>query len=211
MVNPKSSYAPILKTFCTTREAADLLGVSVGTVQIWVENGLLQAWKTSGGHRRVVRESVDRLLHKSSAHPVIFPDVPSSAPQKTNPLRVMVVDDDHRLLRLYQVKIDTWTLAVELACFDNAVQALLALGRRVPDLLITDLQMPGVDGFEMLRVVKGTPELRDLRVAVVSGLDVADIEAHGGVPEGVAVFPKPIPFPRLFEIASEIARSKAVA
>ena len=36
----------IEKTFCTTREAADLLGVSVGTTQLWVENGLLAAWKT---------------------------------------------------------------------------------------------------------------------------------------------------------------------
>lgn len=43
----------IKKSFCTTREAAGLLGVSVGTVQLWVESGLLQAWKTSGGHRRV--------------------------------------------------------------------------------------------------------------------------------------------------------------
>ena len=54
------------KSFCTTRQAADLLGVSVGTVQLWVENGLLKAWKTAGGHRRVIRDSVDALLHMAA-------------------------------------------------------------------------------------------------------------------------------------------------
>ncbi len=54
----------IAKSFCTTREAATLLGVSVGTVQLWVESGLLRAWKTAGGHRRVMRDSVERLLRK---------------------------------------------------------------------------------------------------------------------------------------------------
>lgn len=48
--------------FCTTREAAELLNVSLRTVQLWVDDGILQAWKTAGGHRRVQRESVDRLL-----------------------------------------------------------------------------------------------------------------------------------------------------
>ena len=51
----------IQHAFCTTRDAANLLGVSVGTVKLWVERGLLQAWKTSGGHRRISRESVQRL------------------------------------------------------------------------------------------------------------------------------------------------------
>jgi excisionase family DNA binding protein len=51
----------IKKTFCTSCEAAELLGVSIGTVQAWVGNGLLSAWKTAGGHRRISRESVRKL------------------------------------------------------------------------------------------------------------------------------------------------------
>lgn len=37
----------------TTRDAAELLGVAVSTVQLWMESGALPAWKTPGGHRRV--------------------------------------------------------------------------------------------------------------------------------------------------------------
>ncbi|MCA1248146.1 GAF domain-containing protein [Massilia sp. MS-15] len=45
----------------TTREAAQLLGVAVSTVQIWMENGALPAWKTPGGHRRVRLSAVRGL------------------------------------------------------------------------------------------------------------------------------------------------------
>lgn len=47
--------------FCSTAEAARILGVSTRTVQMWVDKGALTAWKTVGGHRRVLLESVTRL------------------------------------------------------------------------------------------------------------------------------------------------------
>ena len=46
----------------TTRQAATLLNVSVRTVQLWVERGVLQAWKTAGGHRRISVSSIQQLL-----------------------------------------------------------------------------------------------------------------------------------------------------
>ncbi len=49
---------------CSTREAAERLGVSLRTVQLWTEAGLLRAWKTPGGHRRILTSSVDRLLQR---------------------------------------------------------------------------------------------------------------------------------------------------
>ena len=56
-MNPSTQSA-----YCTTREAAEMLGVSLTTAQLWVESGLLDAWKTEGGHRRIHRTSVQRLL-----------------------------------------------------------------------------------------------------------------------------------------------------
>ncbi len=46
----------------STRDAAHRLGVSVRTVQLWVEKGALEAWKTPGGHRRIFRQSVASML-----------------------------------------------------------------------------------------------------------------------------------------------------
>ena len=193
----------IEKTFCTTRDAATLLGVSVGTVQLWVESGLLKAWKTAGGHRRVLRDSVDSLLRKK-------PDQPSAPAQSTpfapgpRRLRVIVVEDDPQLLRLYDANLSRWPMSPEVLLIANAVEALLLIGKRSPDLLVTDLRMSGMDGFAMLQVLSKAREIANTRIVVVSGLEAAEIEAKGGVPAGVEVLPKPIPFARLAAIADEI-------
>jgi excisionase family DNA binding protein len=196
--------AAIEKTFCTTREAAALLGVSIGTVQLWVESDLLQAWKTAGGHRRVLRESVDRLLHKSAQVPKL--QAKSPAADKERRLSVLVVEDDVSLLRLYQAKMSHWPIKLDLATADNAVAALLAIGRGGPDLLITDLNMPFTNGFEMLRVLSKAPEAACTRIVVVSGLDAAEIARRGPVPPGIEVLPKPVPFDRLLAIATSILK-----
>jgi len=206
--HPKNSrFMPtphIEKTFCTTREAAALLGVSIGTVQLWVESDLLQAWKTAGGHRRVMRESVDRLLHKTAQVPK--PQPKSSSADKEQRLSVLVVEDDPSLLRLYQAKMAHWPIKIDLATVDNAVSALLAIGRRGPDLLIADLNMPFTNGFEMLRVLAQAPEAAHTTIVVVSGLDAAEIARRGPVPSGVEVLHKPVPFDRLLAIATSILK-----
>jgi excisionase family DNA binding protein len=194
----------IEKTFCTTREAAALLGVSIGTVQLWVESDLLQAWKTAGGHRRVLRDSVDRLLHKSVQVPKLQAKSPTS--EKERRLSVLVVEDDLSLLRLYQAKMSHWPIKLDLATADNAVAALLAIGRGGPDLLITDLNMPFTNGFEMLRVLIKAPEVVNTTIVVVSGLDAAEIARRGPVPPGVEVLQKPVPFDRLLAIATRILK-----
>lgn len=206
------------KKFCTTREAAVLLGVSVGSVQHWVERGVLEAWKTGGGHRRVLRASVQKLLneklHDLQAPPVTVPRPVAAQPAAVKPapamrrLRVLVIDDEPELLRLYKATLAGWTLAPEISTSDSAVAGLVLVGRFQPDLLLVDLQMPGMDGLELLRILVNLPETRETRVVVVSGLDAAEVARRGAVPEGIEVLPKPIPFQRLQEIAMEIAAGK---
>jgi excisionase family DNA binding protein len=192
----------IEKSFCTTREAATLLGVSVGTVQIWVEGGLLQAWKTVGGHRRVMRESVERLLRRVPEQPSApFAATPPAGPRQLN---VLVVEDDADLLRLYQAKLSRWPMMPKVICIDNAVTALMMMGRGGLDLLIADLHMPQMDGFAMLRALHKAPEMVNTTIVVVTGLDANAIQDQGGIPAGIEVLTKPIPFDRLLTIATGI-------
>ncbi|MDI4667365.1 helix-turn-helix domain-containing protein, partial [Xanthobacter autotrophicus] len=46
----------------TTLETAKLLGMAVRSIQLMVDRGELEAWKTPGGHRRISRDSVERWL-----------------------------------------------------------------------------------------------------------------------------------------------------
>lgn len=176
----------------------------MGTVQLWVESGLLQAWKASGGHRRVLRESINGLLERGAGGPT-----PPAVP--TRSLRILVVEDDVNLLRLYNARLSAWPGDPVVSLADNGVSGLLMMGRTNPDLLITDLDMPGMDGFNMLRVLHQAPEMRHTTLVVVTGLDAAEIALRGGVPEGIEVLPKPIPFDRLKTIALELINSRTLS
>lgn len=63
-----------------------------------------------------------------------------------------------------------------------------------PDLLITDLSMPGVDGIEMLKALKRNSQLADMQIIVISGLPADAIEARGGLPPHAHLLQKPINF-----------------
>jgi len=202
----------VLKSFCTTREAADLLGVSIGTIQLWVESGLLKGWKTAGGHRRVLRTSVDGLLYREGVPQDGDKSSPTSQigeePDVEESLKVMVVEDDAALLRLYEIRMSAWQIPLEMQLVRNAFNALMLIGADRPDLLITDLNMPGTDGFALLRALAQSPESRDIPIIVVTGLDVSEIAARGGVPAGVEVLGKPVPFERIRQRAIELNRRK---
>lgn len=194
-----SSQKP-LRRFCTTREAAQLLGVSLKTAQLWSENGLLEAWRTEGGHRRIYRESVDRLLVDSGA-----PSGGDAEHQAPDDFHVLVAEDEDALLQLYGLQLRTWRLKPRVTLVSGGIEALLVIGRKAPDLLITDLKMPEMDGFRMLQTLRQMPEFADMAIIVVTGLDAEEIHARGSLPEDVRIFPKPIPFAEIERIAEEVA------
>lgn len=176
----------------TTREAAERLGVSLRTVQLWVESGALAAWKTMGGHRRISRDSVDRLVREQEQ--ALDADIADHS------FRILVVEDEESLRKLYELKLAGWELPLEILTAANGYEALLMIGDKRPDLLVADLSMPAMDGFRMIRTLKSSAEFRDLEIVVVSALDAAEIADRGGLPDGVKVFRKPIPFAELKSI-----------
>ena len=165
----------------TTRQAAKLLGVSVRTIQLWAEAGALTAWKTPGGHRRISRASVERML--DSERRALATD------QNRRP-RVLVVEDDEQMQSLYQGAFDNWRLPFLMA--GNGFEGLLLIGEHRPAVIITDLLMPGMDGFEMIRTLVGRPDMTASLLLVVTGLSNAEIAEKGGLPPELPVLHKPI-------------------
>lgn len=167
---------------CTTREAAQILGISLRTAQMWVERGVLQAWKTAGGHRRINLASVRKLLGERQQA------------AGTPDMQVLVVEDDLITLKMYQAVIAQWHLPMQFAFATNAYEGLLHIGRERPDVLITDLDLPGMDGFGMIRTLRAFPETRNMTIIVVTGLEAEAIRARGELPVGVPVLFKPVRF-----------------
>lgn len=188
----------------TTRQAGEALGVAVRTVQLWVESGVLPAWRTAGGHRRIARSAVEKLLAERSqviAQPVLKNQAGATAQRA---LRLLVVEDDPDLLRLFTLMVEGWDFPVELTTATNGFEGLVRIGQVRPDMVVTDLNMPGMDGFQMLRSLKKPGSgFDDLAIVAVSALSKGDIQDRGGLPEGVAVFQKPVPFHEIQALAQE--------
>jgi len=195
---------PGMDEFCSTKQAASIIGVSHRTIQLWVESGILQAWKTAGGHRRITMQSVGKLVdqrREALAPGAAVPLVRQPAPSTRK--KLLVVDDDTTLLRLYELEMSGWDLPIDMIKAANGFEALIKIGADKPDLLISDLSMPGMDGFRMIRTLRLDPAYADMAIIVVSGLDKGTVGSMG-LPADITFFSKPVPFRDLREAVERV-------
>ena len=87
-----------------------------------------------------------------------------------------------------------WGLPIDLRLCVDGVSAMLEIGRDPPDLLVTDLLMPEVDGFSVVRTLTGDTRYVGVDIVVISGLSDGEIAQAGGLPKGIVRWAKPIPF-----------------
>ncbi len=175
--------------FLSTRKAAVILGVALSTIQLWVETGVLPAWKTVGGHRRIPRAAVEEMANKQK----LISAAPVSAKQ-VNIAKILVVEDDAVQLEVYRHNFAEWDLPFELLTASDGFDGLMAIGRESPDLIITDLRMPGMDGFRMIRHLRGKIFVNDSDIIVVTALEASEMEAARALLPGIPIFSKPVPF-----------------
>lgn len=174
----------------TTHDAAQLLGVSPGTVLNMIERGQLDAWRTAGGHRRIARASLQAYLDRQQPPR-------RAAPDGTRRLRVMIIEDEAFQRTLYRDQIEHWALPIELTLCATGLEGILEIGRHPPDVLFVDLRMPEIDGFAVIRHLRENTRFAHMDIVVITGLDEAQIDEAGGLPDDVTTWHKPIPFPRM--------------
>lgn len=80
--------------------------------------------------------------------------------------RILAVDDEPNIVRLIQVNLERHGYQVETA--NNGAQALAKIKANRPDLLVSDVMMPEMDGFELLANVRRDPSLMDLPVIMLT-------------------------------------------
>jgi len=157
----------------------------VGTVQTLVEKNELEAWKTQGGHRRISIQSIRDYQNRASLSP-------NANYQDTKRLKVMVVEDDEMTRTMFQMHFDQWDLSLDTTITASAIEALLDISVLKPQVLLTDLRMPGIDGVEMLRQLHSHPLFSQMAVIVITGLSDEEIATYGELPSGTHVLRKPI-------------------
>jgi excisionase family DNA binding protein len=141
----------------TLGQAAKYLGVAQSTMRKWSDVGRVSAFYTPGGHRRYRRSDLDQFLDRSGR---------SGAAAIEGPV-VLVVDDDARLREYVRVNLEVEGYTVREA--SSAEEGLAALEEESPDLILLDVMMPKVDGWEMLQRVQEKHGVGAIPVIMFSG------------------------------------------
>lgn len=152
---------PKPRDFFTSRQVADLLGVSDTTVVNWIDSQRLPAGKTGGGHRRVARADLVAFARDHGYR------LPRDVLVEHERPRVLVVDDDQdfaETVREYLSRYD-FDVAVEVSGFSAGFE----VRRHKPDVILLDLMMPTMDGFEVLSKLRGDEETCHVPVIACTG------------------------------------------
>src|SRR5947199_7564152 len=153
----------------TLGQAAKYLGVAQSTIRKWSDVGRVPAFYTPGGHRRYRKRDLDSFLDRSG---------PGGGEGRGGP-RVLIVDDDDRIREYVRVNLEMEGYTVREA--GSAEEGLAALEEESPDLILLDVMMPQVDGWEMLRRVQEKHGVGSIPVVMFSGqLDAGREAAERG-------------------------------
>lgn len=177
-------HAPAPPASYSTADVARRLGVSVPTVQRWVDAGHLKAWKTVGGHRRIDAESADRFIRTQALPPENAAPVAPPLPEAPT---VVVVDDNPDDRDQLVALVETALPGAHVTAVENGFQGLVVIGRSDPDVVITDLVMPKMDGIEMLEQLAQHGPVRPRVLVAASSQSPAS-----ALPAGVRFARKPI-------------------
>lgn len=199
------------RDYVTSREASLILGVALSTVQLWTENGLLHAWKTGGGHRRISRASVDKILQEQQAAFSNSSEKQRKSNKQDTQTTILIVEDDPLLLDLYTKTIMSWREDINVVSADNGLEGLIKIGRFSPDIIITDLLMTGINGFQIVEAISAFPDLEQCLTVIVSVLPEEDVKDKMSDGTEMVYFQKPVPFDLLRkEVERHLSRTHKV-
>jgi excisionase family DNA binding protein len=160
------------KAVFTTFEAAKLCHVSPLSIINWVNAGRLPAFRTPGGHRRIRREDLARFMRENGI------PLPEELRDGSGRKRVLVVDDEAGIRDVIAESLTRRTMPYEVMTAADGFEAGRLVATFRPDVVLLDLRMPGLDGFQVCRTIKGDSETTSTVVIAMTGYHTVETEAR---------------------------------
>jgi len=145
-------------------QAAKYCSISRGTLWLYVKSGDLKAFLTPGGHHRILKKDLESFMHEKGMY---FPD--RDYPQEK---KVLIVDDDLTVQELLNKQLSLGGYRIEFA--SDGFEAGVNTTRFEPDLIILDLYMSGLDGFEVCKQIKENPNTSHIKILAYTGYDTKE-------------------------------------
>ena len=120
--------------------------------------------------------------------------------------KILIVDDEPLNVKLLAAILSSDNYEIIRAF--NGDQALKKANEEFPDLILLDIMMPGIDGFEVTRQLKGNAETRDIPIILITAYDIADYKVIGSEAGADEFLNKPVKSPELRSRVKSLLRTK---
>ena len=186
----------------TVSQAGKYCKVAPKTIINWIEAGHINAYKTVGGHRRIKKEDLDRFLEE---HQMPAFEQPAEDARK----KILMVDDDQIIVETIVQSLEEDEHGYELISAADGFEAGIQVSHFKPDLIILDIMMPDINGYEVCKKIKSNPETKHIKIIVLSAYlddeNYKQMEEHGAN----ACFSKPLPLPELKQQVAKLLGIKS--
>jgi excisionase family DNA binding protein len=160
------SSEPKVKPYLTPTEVAALMMVSPITVRGWSQKGLLKAEVTPGGHRRYLREEVERFMRDASTG------------GRRTVLRVLIIDDEPAVLGQLRDLIESASPSAQVELAQDGFEAGRKVQSYTPDWILLDDFMPGLISAEVARRIIDMPKMGKTRIVGLSDFSQPERQAE---------------------------------
>ena len=179
------------RMYLTPNQVAEMLMVSPITVRQWSQKGELESMQTPGGHRRYLYSHVQKFATEKNIAIHL---------QKRNRPRILIVDDDDQMREFLVEMIRAHYPDVDIEIAEDGFDAGLKVKDFQPSIVLLDLMMPGIDGFEVCTKLKNDPMTQSIKIIVISGY-LSDDNVKKALERGAeSCLSKPIQPEKLFEV-----------
>jgi excisionase family DNA binding protein len=180
----------------TVFNASKYCNVSSKTIINWVEAGQLKDYRTDGGHRRIKKSDLE-IFMRSKGIPI-----PVEEDEGTRK-KILVVDDDLIIVESIVMALEEDEFNYEVISASDGFEAGLQVNHFNPDLLILDIMMPDIKGYEVCKKIKTNDKTKNTKIIVLSAY--LDDEKFAQMKENGAdvCFSKPL---TLAKLKNEVAK-----
>lgn len=188
----------------SAHEVANICGVVNQTAINWIDKGYLEAYTTPGGQYRVYADVLANFLQSRGMR--MPEELKQILEEQAKIEQVLIVDDDSDLNDLIKQFLDKRYPNYTINQAFDGFQAGKAIADQKPDVILLDINLPGVDGYMLCQQIKADPGLSRPIVIAISGMDDPDVKAKAENAGADAFLVKPIKLedlPALFERLSE--------
>lgn len=150
------------KKYYMTGEIAKITGISQKTIKNYCTQGKIKSEKTPiTNYRRISRQNLVRFLEENS--------IPLDILDGKSGKKVLVTDDDKKIVKLVTEYLKNIDESFIIDTASNGYEACIKAGVLIPDIMILDLNMPKVDGFEVVRNIRTIEETKHARIIICTG------------------------------------------